>query len=67
MPFLDAEGLVLPDHTEERAICRLCDRSTDPAEDVICSLRRLAQRDEPSFKCAAFISIYGILNDDIIA
>ncbi|KXK00959.1 MAG: hypothetical protein UZ17_ACD001002013 [Acidobacteria bacterium OLB17] len=66
MPFFDAEGLVLPEEVRPRAACKLCDRSTDAAEEVICTLRRIAQRDEPVFKCTAFVSIYGILNDDII-
>jgi len=66
MPFFDSEGIVLPENTELRAACKLCDRATDPADEVICTLRRIAQRDEPAFKCAAFVSIYGILNDDII-
>ncbi|MBX3282558.1 MAG: hypothetical protein KF756_08790 [Acidobacteria bacterium] len=66
MPFLDAEDVVLPENVELRAACKLCDRSTDAADEVVCTLRRIAQRDEAVFKCAAFVSIYGILNDDII-
>lgn len=66
MPFFDAEGVVLPENTELRSACKLCDRAADPADEVICTLRRIAQRDEPAFKCAAFVSIYGILNDGII-
>ncbi|HQZ82999.1 MAG TPA: hypothetical protein PLR83_07245 [Pyrinomonadaceae bacterium] len=66
MPFFDTEGVVHPENAELRTACKLCDRASDPADEVICSLRRIAQRDEPAFKCAAFVSIYGILNDGII-
>lgn len=66
MPFFDAEDVVLPEKIELRTACKLCDRSADVTDEVVCTLRRIAQRDEPVFTCAAFVSLYGILNDDII-
>jgi hypothetical protein len=35
-------------------------------EEILCTLTRLDQRDKKEFVCYAYVSRYGVLNDDII-
>ena len=67
MAYYDDDGNeVDPSTIAMPAMCLLCDKKDDPHEDILCNLNRLDQRDEPDFKCGAFVSLYGVLLDDII-
>jgi len=47
-------------------MCLKCEKNDDPNEEILCNLNRLDQQDEKEFKCGAFVSLYGVLIDDII-
>lgn len=67
MPYYDDDGNEL-DATSipTPEMCRMCEKFDDPDEEIYCDLNRLGQRNEPHFKCAAFVGLYGALIDDII-
>ena len=47
-------------------LCADCDKKDDIEEEILCTLTRLDQRDKNEFVCYAYISRYGVLNDEII-
>ena len=47
-------------------LCADCDKKDDIEEEILCTLTRLNQRDKKEFVCYAYVSRYGVLNDDII-
>ena len=57
---LDPTTIPMPD------MCLLCEKKDDPNEEILCNLNRLDQRNDRDFKCGAFVSLYGVLVDDII-
>jgi len=67
MPYYHDEGteLDLADVPMPR-MCLLCEKKDLPEEEILCNLNRLDQRDSSEFKCGAFVSLYGVLIDDII-
>jgi len=67
MPYYDDDGNEIdPTGIQIPAMCLMCEKKDDPNEEILCNLNRLDQRYEPTFKCGAFVSIYGALIDDII-
>ena len=67
MPYYDDDGNELdPSTIPIPKMCLMCEKKDDPHEEVLCNLNRLDQRDEPDFKCGAFVSLYGVLIDGII-
>lgn len=57
---LDPKLITMPE------LCRNCEKKDDPHEEILCNLTRFDQHDEDEFVCHAFVSLYGVLNDDII-
>ena len=67
MPYYDDDGNELdPSKVPIPLLCTFCEKNGDPAEEILCNLNRLDQKDEPEFKCWAFVNLYGSLIDDII-
>ncbi len=67
MPYYDDDGNELdPSSIPMPRMCLMCEKKDDPNEEILCNLTRLDQKDEPVFKCGAFVSLYGALIDDII-
>jgi len=67
MPYYDDDGNELdPASVPMPQMCLMCDKKDIPEEEVLCTLNRLDQLNEPAFKCGAFVSLYGALIDDII-
>ena len=67
MPYYDDDGNELdPTAVPLRRMCLMCEKKDDPNEEILCNLNRLDQREEKEFKCGAFVSLYGVLIDDII-
>jgi hypothetical protein len=67
MPYYDDDGNELdPLMIAIPELCLKCEKKEDPLETILCDLNRLDQKDEPDFKCGAFVSLYGPLSDDII-
>ena len=67
MPYYDDDGNELdPSMFPMPKMCLMCDKKDDPHEEIPCTINRLGQKDDPIFKCYAFVSLYGSLIDDII-
>ncbi|CAN5315369.1 hypothetical protein BH10ACI2_BH10ACI2_16820 [soil metagenome] len=67
MPYFDDNGNEIdPDTVPLPTMCTMCEKQSDPYEEILCNLTRLGQRDDAAFKCEAFVSLYGPLIDDII-
>ena len=67
MPYYDDDGNELdPSILPIPRMCLMCDKKDEPEEEILCNLNRLDQRGKRPFKCAAFVSLYGALIDDII-
>ena len=67
MPYIDQYGIETePSEIKRPTFCAMCERSGDPGEEVVCDLIRLAQAGSLLFKCTSFVSLYGVLIDDII-
>ena len=67
MPYFDADCNELdPASVQMPRMWTLCDKKDDSDADIFCNLTRLDQRDATEFRCAAFVSLYGALIDDII-
>lgn len=67
MPYFDDDGneidpatIPIPD------LCRRCEKFTDRSEEILCNLNRMDQAGESDFRCGAFVSIYGVLDDVIL-
>jgi hypothetical protein len=67
MPYYDdagneinIESIPLPQ------LCLNCEKKDDPYEEILCNLNRFDQQGEKDFKCFAFVSRYGVLDDDIL-
>jgi hypothetical protein len=53
--FFDDDGTELnPDLVPRPALCVSCVKDDDPNEEMLCTLNRLDQQDEPEFKCFAY-------------
>ena len=57
---LDISNLKIPE------LCLSCERKDDPFEEILCNLNRLDQKDDNDFKCGAYQSVYGVLEDEIV-
>lgn len=67
MPYYDDDGNELdPSNIPMPRMCTMCEKKDDAEEEILCNLNRLDQAGEPTFKCGAFVSLYGALIDDII-
>ena len=67
MPYYDDDGNELdPRSIPMPKMCLMCEKKDAPDEEILCNLNRLDQKDEPVFKCGAYLSLYGALIDDII-
>lgn len=67
MPYYDDDGNELdPTGIPIPSLCLICEKYGDNTEEILCNLNRLDQKDEKSFRCGAFVSLYGVLIDDII-
>jgi hypothetical protein len=67
MPYYDDDGNEIdPTDIPLPAMCLMCEKKDEPNEEILCNLNRLDQRDEQTFRCGAFVSLYGALIDDII-
>jgi hypothetical protein len=67
MGYFDDDGNELdPTTIPMPAMCMQCEKKDDPNEEILCNLNRLDQRNDRTFKCGAFVSLYGVLVDDII-
>ncbi len=67
MPYYDDDGNELdPTAIPMPQMCAMCEKRDDAHEEILCNLNRLDQKNEPVFKCYAFVSLYGSLIDDII-
>ncbi len=55
--FYDDEGNKLnPDIVPKPGLCLLCKKDDDRSEEMLCTMNRLDQADEPGeFKCGAFV------------
>ena len=47
-------------------LCFSCEKKDAPYELILCNLNRFDQKDDDDFKCGAYESIYGVLDDEII-
>lgn len=67
MPYYDDDGNELdPASIPMPHMCMMCEKREMPGEEILCNLNRLDQMGEEEFKCGAFVSLYGVLIDDII-
>ena len=67
MPYYDDDENELdPATVPMPSMCLKCEKNDDRNEEILCNLNRLDQQDEKEFKCGAFVSLYGVLIDDII-
>jgi len=67
VPYFDDNGVEIdPAKIPVPRMCHLCEKNGDPDEEILCTLTRIDQRDDPVFKCHAFVNLYGSLNDAII-
>ncbi len=58
MPYYDDNGNELdPTAISTPKMCLMCEKKDDPDEEILCNLTRLNQKDEPHFKCGAFVSL----------
>lgn len=55
--YLDDGTKVDPNLIPKPGLCLTCriDDSTDPEDDVLCTLTRIDQMNEPEFECAAYV------------
>lgn len=67
MPYFDDDGneldqtiIPLPN------LCLSCEKKNDQFEEILCNLNRLDQRGDDDFKCGAYRSIYGVLEEETI-
>ena len=47
-------------------LCLSCEKKDDPYEQILCHLNRFDQKDDADFRCGAYESIYGVLDNEII-
>lgn len=67
MPYFDDDGNELdPSAVPLPRLCTMCENHGIADEKILCDLNRLDQADNADFRCAAFVSLYGVLIDDII-
>ena len=66
--FYDDDGdEINPEQIPIPELCQSCKKKDDAGEYILCTLNCLDQLDEAEFKCFAYRSLYGELNDDIIS
>jgi hypothetical protein len=57
-PFYDDNGLEIdPNEIKKPSLCVICKKDNDPAEEIICTLTRIDQKDEEEFVCYSFEKI----------
>ena len=57
-PFYDDNGLEIdPNEIKRPSLCVICKKDNDPAEEIICTLTRIDQKDEEEFVCYSFEKI----------
>ena len=67
MPYYDDDGTEIdPSTIPMPALCKRCEKQDEPHEKILCDLTRIDQADEPEFRCGAFVSLYGVLDDVIL-
>lgn len=67
MPYYDDDGNELdPTTIPLPKLCLNCEKKDDAYEEILCNLNRLDQKDDKDFKCGAYRSIYGALEDENI-
>ncbi len=68
MPYYDDDGNELdPTKIPMPKLCLSCEKKDDSYEEILCNLNRLDQKDElEDFKCGAYQSVYGVLEDETI-
>lgn len=67
MPYFDDDGNELDiSNLQMPQLCLSCEKKDDPHEEILCNLNRLDQVDEEDFKCGAYQSIYGELENETI-
>lgn len=67
MPFFDDEGNEIdPSTIPMPSLCDRCGNQDDENEYILCTLNRMDQVGENQFRCGAFVSRYGALDDVII-
>ena len=52
--YLDDGTKVDPNLIPKPSLCISCIKDDDPSEEVLCTLTRIDQRDDPEFKCYAY-------------
>jgi hypothetical protein len=53
--FFDDDGNELnPALVPKPALCVSCVKDDDPGEEILCTLNRLDQQDDPDFQCYAY-------------
>lgn len=68
MPYYDDDGNELdPTTIPIPKLCLSCEKKDNPYEEILCNLNRLDQKDElENFKCGAYESIYGALEEETV-
>ncbi len=67
MPYYDDDGNELdPTNIPMPNLCLSCEKKNNKYEEILCNLNRLDQKDDKDFKCGAYLSVYGVLNEDTI-
>ncbi len=57
--YFDDDGTEInPDLYPKPQLCLSCKKNEDPKEEFLCNLTRLDQRDQPEFKCFAYVNMY---------
>lgn len=66
MYYDDDENPIDPTQILMSDLCLSCEKKDDSREKILCNLNRLDQQGNADFKCYAYRSLYGSLDDDII-
>ena len=67
MPYYDDDGNELdPTTILVPKLCLSCEKKDNPYEEILCNLNRLDQKGEKDFKCGAYESIYGALEEETV-
>ncbi len=56
--FDDDGNEINPDLYPKPQLCLSCRKNDDLNEELLCNLTRLDQRDEPEFKCFAYVNAF---------
>ena len=55
--YLDDGTKVDPNLVDKPSLCISCRKNDDPSEEILCTLTRIDQQDEPEFICHAYSPI----------